>query len=82
MRHTARCVLIAFLASVLSFILIPIIYLLPLEIRTPGGVYLLFHSDALIWAWIFGGPFLLAGLITIVVLVGFVVFLVAKAYLP
>ena len=78
MRHTVLCLIVALLAAVACFVLLPVLGLLLLRIFAPG----LFQDDTLGWALIFGGPALLALLSIITIIVGVVAFFVSRAKLP
>ena len=78
MRHTIVCLIVAFLAAIACFVLMPIIGLLLLFIFIPE----IFADDTLAWIWAFSGPALFTLLLAITLTVGFIAFLVAEAKLP
>lgn len=78
MRHNVLCLIVAFLAAVVCFVLVPIIGFLLLRTLLPG----LFEDDTLTWVLIFAGPALLAVLLSLSLTAGGVAFFLAKARLP
>jgi hypothetical protein len=78
MRHTISSLLIALSAALYSFVLTPLVALLLPRLFSPG----MFADDTLVWATIFGGPFLLAADLTVALVFGTVAFGLAKARLP
>jgi WD40 repeat protein len=78
MRHTVLSLIVAFIAAIASFVLVPIIGLVLLRIVLPG----LFEDDTLGWVLAFAGPGLFSLLLTITITIGFVAFFVSKAKLP
>src|SRR5258708_8993728 len=77
MRHTVLCLIVAFLAAVACFVLLPMIGLFLLRIFTRG----VFADDSLVWISIFVGPPLLALLVGFSFLTGLVAFLISMARL-
>jgi WD40 repeat protein len=70
--------IVAFLAAIACFVLMPIIGLLLLFIFIPE----IFADDTLSWIWVFSGPALFTLLLAVTITVGFVAFLSAEAKLP
>jgi MFS family permease len=74
MRHPVLSLMIAFLAAIACFVLLPV----GLVLLKPAVI----EDDTLAWIWAFAGPALLGLLLSIAVTVGFVAFLVSKVKLP
>jgi WD40 repeat protein len=78
MRNTVLSLIVAFIAAIACFVLVPIIGLELLRIALPR----LIVDDTLGWMLIFAGPSLFGLLLTITITIGFVAFFVSKAMLP
>jgi len=72
MRHTVVSLIVAFLAAIACFFLLPALCL----------VLFRFEDDSLGWILIFAGGPLFSLLLSITIIVGFVTFLVSKTKLP
>jgi WD40 repeat protein len=78
MRKNILCLIVAFLAAVACFVLLPVIGLLLLRIFAPGA----FEGDALSWVLLIAGPALWTLLLFITIFVASVAFFVSEANLP
>jgi WD40 repeat protein len=78
MRRNVLSLIVAFIAAIACFVLVPIIGLVLLRIVLPG----LFEDDTLNWVLVFAGSALFSLLLTMTIITGFVAFFLSKAKLP